>query len=114
MHKFVVIYYRVDDEEALEHFYATTHLALLEQLPGLVKVEVSRVLGQPTGLSRFHLMVEAYFPDELTRTQALLTPAGQSMMDALRVWADTKLLVWYYADSFEEAKSAKTPGNKTA
>lgn len=107
MHKFVVVYYRVDDETALEHFYSTTHLPLLEQLPGLVKLEVSRVLGQPTGQSRFHLMVEAYFENENAQRLALLTPAGLQMMDALRVWADAKLLIWYYADSFAEFKTKK-------
>lgn len=104
MYKFVVVYYRVDDEAALEHFYSTTHLPLLEQLPGLAKLEVSRVTGQPAGQSRFHLMVEAYFSNENALRLALISPGGLQMMDALRVWADAKLLVWWYADSFEEDK----------
>ncbi len=110
MYKFVVIYYRVDDETALEDFYSATHLPLLERLPGLVKLEVSRVTGQPTGQSRFHLMVEAYFNNENALRQALISPNGLQMMDALRLWADAKLLIWYYADSFEEWKTAADAG----
>lgn len=108
MYKFVVIYYRVDDETALEEFYSATHLPLVEGLPGLRKLEVSRITGQPTGQSRFHLMVEAYFVGEEALRRALISPTGLQMMDALRVWADAKLLVWFYADAFEEGKTAVT------
>ena len=62
MFKFVVIYYRVDDEAALEEFYSSTHLPLLEQLPGLRRLEVSRVTSQPFGRSRFHLMIDGDQP----------------------------------------------------
>jgi uncharacterized protein (TIGR02118 family) len=110
MRKFVVVYYRVDDEAALEQFYNATHLPLVEQLPGLLKLEVSRVTGQPTGLSRFHLMVEAYFATEDSLRRALISPQGLQMMDALRVWADAKLLIWFYADAFEEEKAVGGEG----
>lgn len=104
MYKFVVIYYQVDDDTTLEDFYNQTHLPLLESLPGLRKVEVSRVTGQPTGQSRFHLMVEAYFDDERAWRQASLSESGVLMMNALRPWFEAKLIVWFYANSFEEAK----------
>jgi hypothetical protein len=35
MHTFTVLYYRVDDETALEEFFSAVHLPLLEALPGL-------------------------------------------------------------------------------
>jgi uncharacterized protein (TIGR02118 family) len=104
MFKFVVLYYRVDDENALEEFYANTHRALLEQLPGLRRLEVSRITSQPFGKSRFHLMVEAYFDSEAAMREGLVSQPGLEMMDALRPWADERLIAWYYADSFSEAK----------
>lgn len=114
MDKFVVIYYRVDDEDALETFYAGTHRHLLEQLPGLLKLEVSRVTGQPEGNSRFHLMVEAYFESEKTRETALLSEPGLAMMNALKPWADNRLIVWYYANSFSEEKQPPPTGSGAA
>ena len=104
MFKFVVIYYRVDDEESLEEFFANTHRALLEQLPGLRRLEVSRVTSQPFGRSRFHLMIEAYFDSEAALREGLLSRPGLEMMDALRPWSENKLIAWFYADSFAEAK----------
>jgi uncharacterized protein (TIGR02118 family) len=105
MYKFVVIYYRVDDETALEDFFANTHRALLEQLPGLRRLEVSRVTSQPFGRSRFHLMVEAYFDSEAAMREGLVSRPGLEMMDALRPWAENKLIAWFYADSFSEEKT---------
>lgn len=102
MHKFVVLYYRVDDEPALEEFFSHTHLPLLEQLPGLLGREVSRITGQPLGQSRFHLMVEAYFESPAALMNGLASEPGIAMMNALRPWAENKLLTWFYADAFRE------------
>jgi len=100
MHKFVVLYYRVDDETTLEEFFSGTHLPLLEQLPGLLGREVSRVIGQPFGQSRFHLVVEAYFQDPAAMMAALASEPGIVLMNQLRPWAENKLLAWFYADAF--------------
>jgi len=100
MHKFTVLYYRVDDETALEEFFSSTHLPLLESLPGLRAVEVSRVLGQPAGQSRFVLTIEAMFDSQPALEAALSTSAGVTLMNALRPWAENRLIAWYYADTF--------------
>jgi uncharacterized protein (TIGR02118 family) len=102
MFKFVVIYYRVDDEAALEDFFSGTHLPLVEQLPGLRRLEISRITSQPFGKSRFHLMVEAYFDGEAALREGLVSQPGVAMMNALRPWSENKLVAWFYADSFGE------------
>ena len=104
MYKFVVIYRRVDDEAALEDFFVTTHLPLVEKLPSVVKTEVSRVQGKPGGASRFYLMVESYFATKEAYQRALTTETGLSLMQALKPWDDARLLTWFYADAFEEIK----------
>ena len=106
MYQFVVLYYRVDDESALENFFSSTHLPLLEGLPGLRAVTVSRITGQPTGQSRFTLVVAAAFADQKALEAALLSPTGLALMNALRPWAENRLIAWYYADSFVEEKPA--------
>ncbi len=104
MFKFVVIYYRVDDEDALEAFFTNTHLPLVEVLPGLRRLEISRITGQPLGSSRFHMMVEAYFDSEAAMRQGFVSQPGVAMMNALRPWAEERLIAWFYADSFAEVK----------
>jgi len=100
MFKFVVIYHRVDDEGLLEEFFANTHLPLTEQLDGLRRFEVSRVISQPFGGSRFLLMVEAYFDHEEDWLQAQRSQAGVALMNALKPWAEDRLITWFYAESF--------------
>lgn len=103
MFKFVVIYRRVDDEDALEAFFASTHLRLVEELPGLLKTEVSRIQGKPGGQSRFHLMVESYFVSKEDYQRAMLSETGLELIQAFRPWDEAKLLTWFYAEAFEEA-----------
>ena len=103
MFKFVTIYRRVKEEDALENFFSGTHLALAEQLPGLLKREVSRVVCKPGGESRFHLMYELYFESQVTFFQALESEAGQALMAALVEWDKARLITWFYSESWDEA-----------
>ena len=102
MFKFVTIYQKVDDELALEEFFSSTHLPLAEELPGLLRSEVSRVLGKPGGESRFHLMYELYFASQQDYERALLSDAGQQLIFALKDWYDAKIITWFYSESWEE------------
>ncbi len=101
MFKFVTIYRRVDDENALETFFSGTHMPLSEKLPGLLKSEVSRVNGKPGGESRFHLMYELYFEEKIWFERALFTPAGIELMTALQPWVEAKVITWYFATAYE-------------
>ena len=102
MFQFTTLYYRVDDEEALETFFSSTHLQLAEDLPGLVKSEVSRINGQPGGESRFHMAYSLYFASEQSFQLSLVSEPGIKLMQALKPWADARLIAWYYAEAFEE------------
>ena len=102
MFQFTTIYYRVDDENAVETFFSTTQLQLAEQLPGLVKSEFSRINGQPGGESRFHMAYSLYFATEESFYLSLATEQGIELMKALMPWVEAKLIVWYYAESYEE------------
>ena len=104
MHTFTVLYYRVDDETTLEEFFSAVHLPLLEGLPGLRTVAIGRVMGQPLGQSRFTLTVEATFDDRAALEAALATETGIILMNALRPWAENRLIAWYYADAFREER----------
>lgn len=112
MFQFTTLYYRVDDEDKIEDFFANTHRRLAEQLPGLAKIEVSRVTGQPRGQSRFHLVYSLYFASERSFQLSLSSPAGFELIQALKPWYDAKLIVWYYADTFDEVVDRAQRGEK--
>lgn len=101
MFKFVTLYRKVDDSEAINLFFSETHLPLAEKLPGLTKSEVDWVKGKPGGESRFYLMYSLYFESEETYQAAMLTEEGLALMQALRPWSDKKLISWFYTDHYE-------------
>ena len=110
MFQFTTIYYRVDDEEKLESFFSNTHRDLAEKLPGLVKIEVSRVTGKPGGESRFHLVYALYFATAASFQRSLTSEAGVQLMQALKPWYDAGLIAWYYADAYDDyVKGAGDP-----
>ncbi len=102
MFKFVTIYRQVDDIDALETFFSETHLQLAEALPNLVKRELSRVNRKPGGESRFHLMFELYFESEEDFQEGMLTETGIKLIEALKPWAEAKIITWFFTESFEE------------
>lgn len=107
MYKFVTIYRRVEDESTLEKFFNETHLPLAEQLPGLLRREVSRISHKPGGESRYHLMFELYFYSRVNFEAAIATPIGVQLIEALKPWADAKIITWFFADSFTEDMAEK-------
>jgi uncharacterized protein (TIGR02118 family) len=102
MYKFTTLYRQVDDPDTLEHFFSHTHLPLAEQLPGLVKSEVSRVMGKPGGESRFYLTYELYFASRAAFEDAMKSRPGVHLMVNLTPWAEKRLVTWFYAEAFEE------------
>jgi len=108
--KLVTLYRRVDDEQALETFFSGTHLPLAEQLPGLVKSEVSRIGGKPGGESRFHLMYELYFESLEAYSRALKSKPGRALLQALAPWEEARIITWFYSASYEEATPKEENG----
>jgi uncharacterized protein (TIGR02118 family) len=102
-YKFTTIYRKVDDEQQLEAFFSQTHLPLAEQLPYLVKRELSRITYKPGGQSRFYLMLELYFNSQAHFNEAILSEPGVQLIQALTPWAEAKIISWYFAECFEEA-----------
>ncbi len=101
MYKFTTLYRQVDDLELLDSFFSNVHLQLAEQLPGLIKTEVSRVLGKPAGESRYYLTYELYFESKTAFEDAMKSKPGVQLMINLTPWAQKRLVTWFYAESFE-------------
>lgn len=109
MFKLTTLYRQVDDFEKLDDFFHNTHLQLAEQLPGLLKSEVTRINGKPGSLqSRFHLMYELYFESEEAYMESFATEIGLALVQALTPWEKAKLVTWFYGESFEETEEERT------
>lgn len=101
--KLTTLYRQVDDLKKLDDFFNHTHLPLAEQLPELLKSEVTRINGKPGSLqSRFHLMYELYFESEAAYLASFATEEGMALVQALMPWEEAKLITWFYGEPFGE------------
>lgn len=84
MHKLVALYRKPQDPQAFDRAYFDTHIPLLKLVPGLQRVELSRVTGALGGETDLYLIAEMYFPDQETMDRALASPenraAGKNLM----------------------------------
>ncbi len=88
MVKLVALFRKPDDRGAFDRAYFDTHLPLLDKVPGLQRVEVSRITGAPRGEPDFYLIAELYFPDTETMDRAMASAenaaAGKNLMSFAR------------------------------
>lgn len=77
MVKLVALYRKPADVAAFEQHYFQTHLPLARRMPGLIRAEVARVEGSPTGDSPYHFIAELYFESHDALRQAMGSPEGR-------------------------------------
>jgi uncharacterized protein (TIGR02118 family) len=71
MVKLVAIYSIPENVEEFNQHYFETHAPLAKKVPGLIKLEVSKVYGAPMGESNLHLIAEMYFENKGTLAEAM-------------------------------------------
>jgi uncharacterized protein (TIGR02118 family) len=79
MVKLVVAYGAPDDPPALEQYYASTHVPLVEKIPNLRRFEAGKVLGTPDGSpAPFYFMAELWFESAQDLEAAMGSAEGQA------------------------------------
>ncbi len=108
MVKFIIIFHHPgSDVRAFEGGYAR-FLGMVEKIPDIQRRQVVTILGSPEGESPYYRILELYFADQATMTEALNSEAGQiagaglyQVFKPLGYRFDTA-----FADVFEEAGGA--------
>jgi uncharacterized protein (TIGR02118 family) len=78
MVKLVALYKKPHDQKAFEDHYFNIHVPLAEKIPGLKKMELSRVTGSPMGESDYYLIAEMYFEDMEALKNGMSSPEGKA------------------------------------
>lgn len=78
MVKLIAIYTRPDDVEAFEKHYREVHTPLVRKMPGLRRLEISRITGAPMGEPRYWLLAEMYFDNTEALHAALNSEEGRA------------------------------------
>lgn len=85
MVKVIALYKQPEDREKFDEHYFNTHIPLTEKIPGLKKVEMTRIIGSPMGKSEYYMLCEMYYEDHESMKAAMKTDeAKASGKDAMR------------------------------
>lgn len=87
MKKLIALYKMPADEAAFMAHYEQVHTPLAKALPGLVKLEVTRIARTLVGEEGNFFMAELYFTDEAFR-DAMRSPENAALGQDLGLFAD--------------------------
>ena len=73
MAKLIVIYRTPRDPAEFDRYYAQVHTPLVKKIPGLRRLEVTRLTGAPSGASDIYLIAELYFDNAAAREAGVPT-----------------------------------------
>lgn len=101
MHKLVILVWPPPSERTFELEWSERFIPLAEQMPGLVRVVVSRPYGGLGEAARPYLTHEFFFQDRQALRSAMRSPAGQAAGRALMDFAGDHAQI-LFAEHHEE------------
>ncbi|HLO12207.1 MAG TPA: EthD family reductase [Pseudoneobacillus sp.] len=79
MLKIIALYKQPENKEAFDKHYFEVHAPLTAQIPGLRKMDVTKITGSPMGgEGKYYLMCEMYYDDLESFKAAMKTPEGKA------------------------------------
>lgn len=76
MVKLVAMFKKPADTDSFEEHYRNVHLGLIRKMPGMKKLDISKITGAPMSTPQFYRMAEMYFDDQTTLNKAIMSPEG--------------------------------------
>ena len=102
MVKLTVLYGPPTDPAAFDAHYFGTHIQIADQLPGIVRNEVSKFsAGLDGSAAPYYLQAELYVADQAARSAALASPEAQATSADLANFA-TGTVTMLVADVLKE------------
>lgn len=85
--KLIALYKPPTNAKEFDSKYFDEHIPLVQKIPGLQLIEISKVKGAPSGDAAYHLMAELYF-DNLDAVKAgLASPEGREATNNIMSFA---------------------------
>lgn len=79
MIKVIAMFKQPEDQAAFDEHYFNVHVPLTEKIPGLKKIEVTKIKGMITGdPSKYYLLTEMYYEDMDSMKAALRTDEAKA------------------------------------
>lgn len=78
MVKLVAVFKKPADLTSFEEHYEKVLLPLISKMPGMKRLEISRVTGAPMSQPQFYRMAEMYFEDQKALNAAVISQEGMA------------------------------------
>lgn len=90
MVKLIALYKHPENKEEFDQYYFETHAPLTAKIPGLRKMEVTRIVGSPFGgEGKYYILCEMYYDSHEALQTAMKTDEGKaSGKDAMNFAGD--------------------------
>lgn len=100
MVKLVAVFKKPVDIESFEQHYESVHIPLIRKMPGMQRIELSRVTGTPMTVPAFYRMAEMYFEDQASMNKAIMSPDGMAAAKDLMGFAK-EIVQMFFAEVSE-------------
>ncbi|AMM91971.1 EthD family reductase [Peribacillus castrilensis] len=79
MVKLIALYKQPENKEEFDEHYFNVHGPITEKIPGLQKMEVTKIVGTPMGKdSEYYILCEMYYEDHDALQQGMRSPEGKA------------------------------------
>jgi uncharacterized protein (TIGR02118 family) len=95
MAKLIVLYRTPRDPAEFDRYYAQVHTPIVKKIPGLRRLELTRLTGAPSGASDLYLIAELYFDNVAAREAALTSNEGKAAEADLPKFAEGIVTVYF-------------------
>jgi uncharacterized protein (TIGR02118 family) len=95
MTKIIAVYRIPRDPTEFDRYYAQVHTPLVKKMPGLRRLEVTKITGVPSGASDLYQIAELYFDGSAAREAALASNEGKAVVADLPKFAEGIVSVYF-------------------
>ncbi|WP_088035931.1 EthD family reductase [Evansella clarkii] len=78
MVKFTALYKKPENPAAFDEHYFNVHAPLTEKIPGLRKMEVTKIVGSPMGETNYYLQCDMYYDSMDAYKEAMKTDEAKA------------------------------------
>src|SRR5215813_14387974 len=95
MAKLIVLYRTPRDPAEFDRYYAQVHTPIVKKIPGLRRLELTRLTGAPSGASDLYLIAELYFDNAAAREAARTSNEAKATEADLSKFAEGIVSVYF-------------------
>ncbi len=100
MVKLVALFKKPPEMNSFDEHYNNLHIPLVKKMPGMKRLEVSKVTGAPLAIPQFYLMAEMCFENKKSLDAAMMSPEGIAAAKDLMSFAKD-IVQMFFTDTIE-------------